>query len=133
MQDTHVLREDDLRRDDVKYLNYYEPIEEIWAVSDFFLIPSLSEGTPLVLVEYLALGKPIVASDISGNADLIREGWNGYLFKSGDPDDLAGKIESALGSGSPEAIAANARDVYDRDFAPRKLVREIEGFYRDHV
>ena len=131
MQDPLVLGESDLRREYVKYLNYYEPIEEIWTVSDFFLIPSLSEGTPLVLVEYLALGKPVIASDISGNGELIRDGWNGYLFRTGDAVDLARKIESTLESGSLPAIQANAREFYARNFSPTKLVREIERCYRE--
>ena len=131
MQDPLILREPDLRRDYIKYVNYYEPIEEIWAVSDLFLIPSLSEGTPLVLVEYLALGKPVIASDISGNGELIRDGWNGYLFKTGDADDLAKKIESVLESGSLPAIRANAREFYLRNLSPAMLVREIERCYSD--
>ena len=133
MQDPLILREDDLRRDYVKYLNYYEPIEEIWAVSDFFLIPSLSEGTPLVLVEYLALGKPVIASDISGNGELIRDGWNGYLFKTGQTDDLAKKIESVLESDALPAIRTNAREYYTQNLSPDALVREIERCYRGAV
>jgi glycosyltransferase involved in cell wall biosynthesis len=131
MADPSVLREDDLRKSYVKYLNYYEPIEEIWAVSDYFLIPSLSEGTPLVLVEYLALGKPIIASDISGNGELIRDGWNGFLFKTGDAGDLARQIENALTSSELGAIQANAREFYARSLSPKRLAREIEQCYRD--
>lgn len=131
MQDPLILRETDLSREYVKYVNYYEPIEEIWAVSDLFLIPSLSEGTPLVLVEYLALGKPVIASDISGNGELIRDGWNGYLFKTGDADDLAQRIESVLESGSLPAIRANAREFFLRNPSPAMLVREIERYYSD--
>jgi glycosyltransferase involved in cell wall biosynthesis len=131
MEDRLILRETDLCREYVKYVNYYEPIEDIWTVSDFFLIPSLSEGTPLVLVEYMALGKPIIASDISGNAELIRNGWNGCLFKTGDALDLARSIESALESGSLPGIRENARDYYAQNLSPEKLVREIERCYRD--
>jgi glycosyltransferase involved in cell wall biosynthesis len=133
MQDPLILRETDLRREYVKYVNYYDPIEEIWAVSDCFLIPSLSEGTPLVLVEYLALGKPVIASDISGNGELIRDGWNGFLFKTGDASDLAKKIDSVLESGSLSGIRANAREYYTRNLSPEKLVREIERCYRDRA
>jgi glycosyltransferase involved in cell wall biosynthesis len=131
MQDPLILRETDLRREYVKYANYYEPIEEIWAVSDFFLIPSLSEGTPLVLVEYMALGKLVIASEISGNGELIRDGWNGYLFKTGDANDLAKKIESVLESVSLPAVRANAREFYSQNLTPARLVREIERYYRD--
>jgi glycosyltransferase involved in cell wall biosynthesis len=120
MEDPLVLREADLGSGYVKYLNYYEPIEEIWTVSDFFLIPSLSEGTPLVLVEYLALGKPIIVSDISG-----------YVFKTGDAIDLARTIETALESSSLPAIRANAREFYLRNLSPTMLAREIERCYSD--
>lgn len=131
--DASILRETDLRRGDVTYLNYYEPIEEIWAVSDYFLIPSLSEGTPLVLVEYLALGKPIIASDISGNSELVRDGWNGYLFKTGDADDLARKIGHVMAAGDLRDVRANAREFYARNLSPRALTREIERAYLDVV
>jgi glycosyltransferase involved in cell wall biosynthesis len=131
MADESILREDDLRRPYVKYLNYYEPIEEIWTASDYFLIPSLSEGTPLVLVEYLALGKPIVASDISGNGELIRDGWNGFLFRTGDAEDLTRKIETALASPAVSDIQANARGFYAEHLSPEKLSREIELCYRE--
>jgi len=133
MQDPLILRETDLGKEYVKYVNYYEPIEEIWTVSDFFLIPSLSEGTPLVLVEYLALGKSVIASDISGNGELIRDGWNGWLFKTGDADDLANKIELVLESASLPAVRDNAREFYSQNLTPARLVREIERCYRDCV
>jgi glycosyltransferase involved in cell wall biosynthesis len=133
MQDPSILRDTDLGRGYVKYVNYYDPIEEIWAVSDFFLIPSLSEGTPLVLVEYLALGKPVIASDISGNGELIRDGWNGFLFKTGKVDDLSKRIESVLSSGALTGIRENAREYYAQNLSPEKLVREIERCYRDAV
>jgi glycosyltransferase involved in cell wall biosynthesis len=128
-----VLGEDDLRRDYVKYLDYYEPIEDIWSVSDFFLIPSLSEGTPLVLVEYLALGKPVIASDISGNSELITDGWNGRLFQTGSVEDLAKKIEEVLEAGPLSDVRAHAREFYLQHLSPEKLTRAIEGYYREIV
>lgn len=131
--DAQVLREEDLRKEYVTYLDYYEPIEDIWSVSDFFLIPSLSEGTPLVLVEYLALGKPVIASDISGNSELITDGWNGRLFETGNVDDLARKIEEALGAGPLSDLRAHARQFYLEQLSPEKLTREIEGYYREIV
>jgi len=133
MGDRSVLREEDLRKDYVKYLDYYEPIEDIWSVSDFFLIPSLSEGTPLVLVEYLALGKPVIASDISGNSELITDGWNGRLFATGNVDDLAQKIEEVLGAASLSDLRAHARRFYLENLSPEKLTRDIEGYYREIV
>lgn len=54
----------------------------------YFILPSRSEGMPQVLIEALARGKIVIASDNKGNADLIRSGKNGFLFKNGDSGDL---------------------------------------------
>ncbi len=131
MHDQTILKENDLNKEYIRYLNYYEQIEEIWRVSNIFLIPSLSEGTPLVLVEYLAIGKPIIASDISGNGDLIKDGYNGYLFKVGDVDDLVKKIKLALMDDNIKNIQANAREFYLNNLLPKKLAQRMESFYSE--
>lgn len=61
-----------------------------------FILASKSEGMPQVLVEALARGKLVVASDNPGNKDIIANGKNGFLFNKGDERDLAKKISQAL-------------------------------------
>lgn len=56
--------------------------------SDIFILSSLSEGTPKVLLESLARGLPVVASDVSGIPDTIKDRERGLLFKSDDLSDL---------------------------------------------
>ena len=131
--DPSVLKEVDLKKEYIRFLDYYDPLEEVWGVSDFFLITSVSEGTPLVLVEYLAIGKPVIASDISGNRELIRDNWNGFLFRTGEVDDLVEKIRSALDRRDIEKIRANAREFFVTHLQPEKTVREMEGDYREYA
>jgi glycosyltransferase involved in cell wall biosynthesis len=131
--DPSVLGEGDLRKKYIRFLDYYEPLEEVWAASDFFLIPSVSEGTPLVLVEYLAIGKPVIASDISGNKELIRDKWNGFLFRTGEVNDLVEKIKHALEYRDIDSLRANARAFFVTHFQPEKTAREIEGTYREYA
>ncbi|MBN2185075.1 MAG: glycosyltransferase family 4 protein [Candidatus Krumholzibacteriota bacterium] len=130
--DPTILGEEDLEKDYIRYFDYYEDIEEIWAVTDLFLIPSISEGTPLVLVEYFALGKPVIASDISGNAELIEDKQNGFLFKTGDVDDLVKRIEEVIEKDDIGKIGTNAEEFYLKNLAPEKYVAEIESCYRDY-
>ncbi|MBN1165334.1 MAG: glycosyltransferase family 4 protein [Candidatus Krumholzibacteriota bacterium] len=130
LEDRSILTDDDLAKDYLTYLNYYEEIEEIWKVTDYFLIPSLSEGTPLVLVEYFAVGRPVIASDISGNRELIRDKENGYLFKTGEVEDLVRKIEAILSGDQNEEVVSRAREFYQSELSPEKFVRTIEGYYR---
>ncbi|MBI5118514.1 glycosyltransferase family 4 protein [Candidatus Poribacteria bacterium] len=66
-----------------------------YALADVFCLPSLREGMPNVVLESLACGRPVVASDVGALPDLV-DGSNGRLFRSGDPADLAEKLRSAL-------------------------------------
>lgn len=78
-----------------KTYNYREEIKELDSAR-LFILPSLSEGMPQVLVEAMARGKIVIASDNKGNCDLIEDGKNGFLFKNNDERDLAGKINEIL-------------------------------------
>jgi glycosyltransferase involved in cell wall biosynthesis len=57
---------------------------------DVVVQPSLSEeGLPLAILEALATGVPVIASDVAGAREVITPGVNGFLFRPGDPDGLA--------------------------------------------
>lgn len=71
-----------------------------------FCLPSRNEGTPNVVVEALACGRPVVASAVGGIPDLIRPSMNGLLVDPGDADALAKGLCEALGrTWNPEGIA----------------------------
>ncbi len=53
---------------------------------DLFVFPSLQEGLPVAVMEAMAAGLPIIASDIRGNHDLIRNGENGFLYPVNDAE-----------------------------------------------
>jgi len=64
--------------------------------SDIFVLPSLSETLPLVLLEAMAAGKPIVASQVGGIPYLVKDEVNGLLVKPGDPKALAMAIKRLI-------------------------------------
>jgi glycosyltransferase involved in cell wall biosynthesis len=66
-----------------------------YAAADGFCLPSKAEGLPNVIIESLALGIPVVASDVGGIPDLVNE-KNGYLVDAGDVKGLAYAIESMM-------------------------------------
>lgn len=59
-------------------------------------VPSVSEGLPRVVMEAMALGKPVVASNVGGIPDLIKDGQNGFLFEARNSDELAKKLKILL-------------------------------------
>ncbi|MFH1841343.1 MAG: glycosyltransferase family 4 protein [Candidatus Nealsonbacteria bacterium] len=60
------------------------------------VLPSLSEGLGRVLIEAMALEKPVVGSRIGGIIDLVKEGQNGFLFEVGNSSQLAEKLRALL-------------------------------------
>jgi glycosyltransferase involved in cell wall biosynthesis len=61
-----------------------------------FILPSLSEGLPRVIIEAMALGKPVLASNVGGIPELVRKGETGFLFNARDVDDLLRKMKNIL-------------------------------------
>lgn len=63
---------------------------------DVFFMPSLSEGSPLSLLEAMAAGCPIVAAAVGGIPDIVRDGTDGLLFRAIDADQAAAKLVTLL-------------------------------------
>ena len=80
----------------VKFLGWRDDVDEILPVFDVLALPSLNEGMGRVLVEAMAAGKPIVASNVGGIPDLVRHGHNGLLVPPGDEKALADAIKWLL-------------------------------------
>lgn len=74
----------------------HEEIVNFYKSSDIFVFPSFSEGFPKVLLEAMACGLPIIATNVDGNNELVIDGYNGYLVPPNDPDSIAGKVVSLL-------------------------------------
>lgn len=78
--------------------------EEILAARALAL-PSFAEGLPVVIMEAMALRRPVLTSYIAGIPELVRDGEHGWLFPAGDIDALADALEDFLAT-SPQALAA---------------------------
>jgi glycosyltransferase involved in cell wall biosynthesis len=87
-------------------------IEQWLAAIDFFASSSLWEGLPTVLLESMATKTPIVATDVSGTRELVRNGDTGLLVVPGDPHALAQAIVSLVRN--PEQAAAMADRAFQR-------------------
>ena len=103
-----------------------EPAERVSALmdrADVVVVPSTwAENAPLVALEARARARPVVASDVGGLPELVKEGVDGRLFPAGDAAALAGILEDATGLRS---LAASVRP--PRGMA--EFVDEVEGEY----
>jgi glycosyltransferase involved in cell wall biosynthesis len=101
---------------------------------DIGVVPSDSEGFPNVILEYMALSVPVVATDVGGNTELIQQGDNGLLVPPNNAVALASAIETLFDDHGLRAhIAANARMKVQKEFNWPAQIRQIEDFYREVI
>ena len=101
--------------------------------ADVLVLPSLSEGRPVVVLQAMAAGLPVVASDIPGTRDLVAQDQTGFLFPARSPEGLAECLAKA--HDDPEArirvaraasAAIEAKGLFTDEIARRHI-----GIYRD--
>jgi glycosyltransferase involved in cell wall biosynthesis len=103
----------------------FDSVDELLAAADVFVLPSLEEGMSLALLEAMAAGLPVVATDIPGNRDLVTDAQHGLLVPPARSDALAAAIQRVLDD--PELAArlgAAARQRVVGEFSLEKSVEE---------
>jgi len=105
---------------------------DILSIFDVFALPSLWEGLPYVLVEAAALGKPIVATDIDGVREVLKDGETGLRVPVADPGALARAVIRLLDDGVLAArLGNNARAAIPRLFSMDRMLEETGALYRE--
>lgn len=89
----HLTKELNVEKQ-VVFLGYRRDITEIFKASDVFVFPSFREGLSVALMEAMASGLPVVASNIRGNSDLIDDGKGGYLVDPTNAESFSEKINT---------------------------------------
>lgn len=102
----------------------------IMSLFDIFVLPSLWEGLPFVLVEAAALGKPIVATGVDGVLEIIDDGKTGVLVRPADPEALAEVVIRLLKDKKTAAVLAEAaRSFIPPRFPLRRTVEQHQNLY----
>ncbi len=116
----------------VRLAGYWPDLPEAFAALDVFVLPSLMEGHPLAILEAMAAGKPVVATDVGGNREAVEPGITGLLVPPADPGALAEGILSLLRDPARAAAFGEAgRRSLERRFSLAEAVRANEDIYRN--
>ena len=106
-----------------------DTLEELYSNCYAYVLPSTVEGMSLALLDAMAFGACVVASDISANADVVRT--SGVLFRTGSGEDLTAKLDDLVAH--PEAAAAYrtaARERMTSEYDWDTVARQWEALYR---
>ncbi len=105
-------------------------IPDVMRGLDCFVLPSLAEGISNTILEAMASGLPVIATDVGGNADLVSAGETGSLVPAADPEAMAREIVRL--AAAPEqacAMGAAGRACIERKFSMEAMVAAYRGTY----
>ncbi|MBN2241214.1 MAG: N-acetyl-alpha-D-glucosaminyl L-malate synthase BshA [Acidobacteria bacterium] len=106
-------------------------IEEFIGISDLILLPSETESFGLVALEAMSCEVPVVASNVGGIPEVVRDGVDGFLAEPGNIDQMAGFALTILGDESRRGdMGKAARENAKERFCSTKIIPEYEDFYR---
>lgn len=104
------------------------------AAMDVFVLASIREGLPIAIIEAMAMARPVVATDVGGNREIVREGRTGHLVPVGDAPALADRIIRLLRDDALRArFGAAARADAERRLSIGAMVRAYERLYVERV
>jgi glycosyltransferase involved in cell wall biosynthesis len=120
-------------RDAVTWCGFTSDVTAALQKTDLLVLPSLfGEGLPMVVLEAMAAGVPVIATDVEGVPEAIRDGVDGVIAHAGDAGHLARSIESILcGELDWSALRRNALGRQADEFSDRSMAAAVAAVYRD--
>lgn len=109
---------------------YRDDVADLYPAMDVLVLPSLSEGLSIALLEAMRHGIAVVATRVGGNPEIVIEGVTGFLVEAQDPDALANRIIAL--SQAPSLCSVMGRkgsDCFDQSFNIERTVRRYEQLY----
>lgn len=114
----------------VEFLGERSDIPELLANAGFFVSSSLTEGVSLTLLEAMAIGLPILTTNVGGNPEVVADGETGRLVKAGDVKGLAdGIVAMCRDAVEWPDMGRRGRDRVENNFDVRQMLRNYEQLY----
>ena len=109
-------------------------IPDILAISNLFVLPSLWEGLPNVVLEAMAAGVPVVATNVDGTPELIKDGETGWLISPADTNDIATTLTRVLSDPAQlELIRKQAFQFVKDHFTSERNVEKYISLYKSFL
>jgi len=104
------------------------------SIYDIATLVSKVEGFPNSIVEYLAVGKAVVVTDVGGNSEIVSDNKNGFLVPFDDENSLVDKIKILLNdSDKKKDFEVNAIETVKNKFTEDKMIDNVEKFFEENI
>ena len=121
-------------RDAVLFLGQRDDVPLLLQLMDVFVLPSLWEGLPQVVLEALASGAPVVATAVDGTPEIITHGVDGWLVPPGDVAALGESLRLLLSDGALRSrLAHNGRCTAATRFSVQRMVENFDCLYQQYL
>jgi len=119
-------------RDKISFIGYRADVFRILTLFDIFALSTLWEGLPTVILEAMAMSKPVVATNVGGNPEVVLDGTTGFLVPARDPEILAERIVRLLRDESlRRRMGEEGRRRVEEEFTIERMVEETESLYEE--
>jgi glycosyltransferase involved in cell wall biosynthesis len=106
--------------------NSFESLREM----DVFVLPSRTEGCPIVVLEAMAMGLPVIATNVGGNPELVIDGKTGYLVPVDSSECVAANIEKLITNRSlSRELGQNGKNRAFTEFHPASFTSKLQNLY----
>ena len=110
----------------------FNRLKSLYAHAGFFVLPSISEGLPLTILEAMASGCPVIASRVSGVIDLVEDGHNGFLVEPRDVITLSDRIEVLAGDPKLRmSLGERARETVEKKYSWDSIAERVTAVYKE--
>ena len=120
--------------DRVEFLGFVTRMRELYLASDVLFFPSFFEGTPMTVLEAMASGLPIVASEIDGTAEVLTDGVDALLAPAEQTQMFVARLATVLRDQAlSQRLAQQALAKVRQQYSATAMVHEVEKLYLKHL
>jgi glycosyltransferase involved in cell wall biosynthesis len=128
-------------QENIGFQPFRQDVPDVLAAADIFVLPSLWEGLPIGLLEAMAMGKAIIATEVDGTREIVEHERNGLLIQPGDVSALTAALirlakDEALRTAFQQKTIETVRERFDAEEMTRKIEQvyeELPGIAKGHV
>jgi glycosyltransferase involved in cell wall biosynthesis len=116
---------------DVKFAGWVSGTKkaELLNKCDVYVLPSYNEGLPISILEAMSYGKPVISTNVGGIPEIVKPGYNGWLFKPGDHAALNSIMEEVLENRERLKEYGNNSMKTTSNYTPKAVVKSLEKLY----